>query len=104
MFSKTTIAAALMGLALTTTPAFADEVKHVQVMYKDLDLTTAAGQRALERRLNTAAREACGYSETVTGSHLPSARSRACYKQARAKAQDVMAAAVENASNTQIGG
>ncbi|SFG22992.1 UrcA family protein [Novosphingobium sp. CF614] len=103
MFKNAPIAAALLGLALTATPAFAGEATKVQVMYKDLDLTTPEGQRKLERRLDMAAREACGYDQRVTGSHLPSAQSQACYKQARAKAKDSMAAAIGNADG-RLGG
>lgn len=104
MFKKTPIAAALLGLALTAAPAFAEEPVKIQVTYKDLDLTTPEGQRTLDRRLDNAAREACGYGQHVTGSRLPDARASACYKQARANAKDVMAVAIDKASGSRMGG
>lgn len=104
MFKKTQIAAALLGLTLTAAPALADEATQIKVAYKDLDLTTSEGQRTLDRRLDAAAREACGYSEGVTGTRLRSSQATTCYKQARAKAKDVMASAVDKASDNRLGG
>lgn len=112
MFKNAPVAAALLGLALTATPAFADqntEATRVRVEYKDLDLTTAAGQRQLERRLDAAAREACGYNQRVTGTRLPDAHARTCYHQARTRAKDVMATAIDRANShaeadNQLGG
>ncbi|MEJ2410755.1 MAG: UrcA family protein [Novosphingobium sp.] len=107
MFKNTMIAAAVAGLALTATtaPAFAGETAKVRVEYNDLDLTTAKGQRTLERRLKSAARHTCGMDQIVTGSHLPSPASRACYDEATARSKEVMASAIENAtSNSRLGG
>ncbi|MCJ2179888.1 UrcA family protein [Novosphingobium album (ex Hu et al. 2023)] len=105
MFKNAPIAAALLGLALTTAPAFAAEKTKVRVEYTDLDLTTAEGQHTLERRLDIAARNACGMDQHTTGSRLPSPQARACYKQATARAQDVMATAIDNASEeSRMGG
>ena len=109
MFKNAPIAAtaALLGLALTTAPAFAGagECTQVRVEYSDLDLTSADGQRTLERRLDAAARDACGYDVRVTGSSLPSKHARNCYRQARTRAKDVMAVAIDNAtSDARLGG
>ncbi|WP_067732191.1 UrcA family protein [Novosphingobium naphthalenivorans] len=105
MFKNAPIAAALLGLALTTAPALAAEKTQVRVEYADLDLTTPEGQRTLERRLDIAARDACGMDEQATGSRLASPRARSCYKQATARAKDVMATAIDNAnSDSRLGG
>lgn len=96
MFKTPLAAAALLGLALTSAPAFAAEQTEVKVAYADLDLTTPEGQRTLERRLDTAARKACGYGSVTTGSRLRSTQSDACFKQARSKAKEMMASATGN--------
>lgn len=97
MFKNAPVAAALLAMTLTAAPALATEGTQVKVSYSDLDLTTIEGQRTLERRLDAAARSACGYEQQVTGTRLPSSRVRNCYKQAQAKARNVMATAIENA-------
>lgn len=100
-----TTAAALLGLALTAAPALAAEKTQIRVEYADLDLTSADGQRTLERRLDVAARNACGMDQHATGSRLPSSQARACYKQATDRAHDVMATAIDNANGeTRMGG
>src|SRR3546814_1685442 len=65
MFKSTSIAAALIGLGLTATPAFA---KDVQVRYADLNLATVEGQKTLEQRIDRAARDACNYGQHITRS------------------------------------
>jgi UrcA family protein len=101
MFKSTPIAAALLGLALTATPAFA---KDVEVRYADLDLASTEGQKILETRIARAAREACDYEARVTGSHLPSPEARACYRKAVDSARTMMAAKIEAAQEAQLGG
>ena len=59
--------------------------KSVAVMYRDLDLTTAAGQKTLEHRLDLAARNVCGMDVQVTGTRVPDRNSAACYKETRAQ-------------------
>jgi len=105
MFKKTPVIAALMGIALTATPALAQEATRIEVQYKDLDLTSVNGQRTLERRLDRAAREACGYDTVKTGSRLVDPSARTCYKQALGRAGEVMAVAVANANgDARLGG
>lgn len=101
MFKKAPVVAALMGLALTAAPAFADSIA---VHYRDLDLSTAEGQKTLDHRIDAAARQVCGYDAVLTGSHLRSSASVACYKQARAQVQKQVAAAIEKKADTQMGG
>ncbi|HKT85475.1 MAG TPA: UrcA family protein [Novosphingobium sp.] len=102
MFKSTPIAAAaLLGLVLTAAPAFA---KDVQVRYADLDLASAQGQKTLERRIDRAAREACDYGPYTTGTRIPSQAAAACYRQALASAKTMMAAKVEAAQESRLGG
>lgn len=71
--------AAVLALGMSTMPAQAESVT---VSHADLDLSTAAGQKSLERRITAAARQVCGYRQTVTGSRLRSRETQACYDQA----------------------
>jgi UrcA family protein len=54
-------------LAFTAAPALAEppSFKSSIVQIADLDLSTAKGQQALDRRLNLAAREVCGTASDV---------------------------------------
>lgn len=102
MFKSTPIAvAALAALALTATPSIA---KDVEVRYADLNLATAEGQKVLEQRIDRAARDACGYEDTTTGSRIPSSQARSCYRKALDSAKTMMAARIEAARDSQFGG
>lgn len=85
---KTIAAIAAATLALSTAPAFAGSVS---VNYKDLDLSTPAGQAELDHRLDRAAREVCGMDEIQTGTRIPSRSARKCYKNAREKLDERIA-------------
>lgn len=89
---------ALLAVAAITTlaaaPAFAADVS---VTYKDLDLATAEGKATLAKRIDAAARQACGYGEQVTGSRLASREATACYKQARSRSNQTMLAIIDSA-------
>jgi UrcA family protein len=88
------ILAAAAAAALATPSLAAPTVK---VQYKDLDLASEHGQEVLERRIDGAARKVCGVGEIRTGSHLPSAEARKCYKQALAEINQQFALVVEKA-------
>jgi len=61
MFNKILISAGLLGLALSASqPAFAGTRV---VGYGDLDLSTKEGQSSLDRRLRTAAKQACEFDQ-----------------------------------------
>ncbi len=79
---KTSIVLAAIGTLCAAQPAFAEAAA---VSYKDLDLTTEAGRKELDRRINTAAREVCGFNEERTGSRVVSRDARKCYEDARQK-------------------
>lgn len=96
-----TLAAAAM--LATATPALAEraETATVTVRHDDLRLDTPRGQRALEHRLDMAAREVCGIHEQVTGTRIRSNDANACYRQARAGAMRQYAALLDD---TRLGG
>ena len=77
------LALALAATVLAAPVAAKDEAPTVGVHYGDLDLTSEAGQRQLDLRLERAAREVCGVDQKVTGSHLRSSHARECYREAR---------------------
>jgi UrcA family protein len=59
MLTRYHVAAAFVGLLLSTTTAQA-QTTQIAVRYSDLDLTQPADLAVLEKRLKTAARRACG--------------------------------------------
>jgi UrcA family protein len=78
------ISLALAATAALAVPAAAETQTATRgVQYKDLDLSTEAGQKELENRLDTAAREVCGMNERYVGSRVVPRESRECYKDAR---------------------
>ena len=90
-----TLAAAALGAATAfATPAAAEQAASVAVRYADLDLSTSAGQAQLERRINTAARSACGMDEGTIGTRLTSREAQRCYAQAKTRMSEQIAAAV----------
>jgi UrcA family protein len=87
---KTVLFAAAFAAATlaTASPVLADQVS---VSYKELDLGTAQGQSTLARRLDVAARNACGYSVGRTGTRMPSRSAVECYREAQAQSRDTLA-------------
>ncbi len=91
---KTTLAIfAATGLALSATAANAGSVS---VSYADLNLETKAGQKVLEQRIDSAAREACGLDRQRTGTRVPDRAARTCFKQAKASASEQIAARIKD--------
>ena len=89
---------ALSAVAIVAaTPVAARDFK---VVYSDLDLQTASGQKQLSHRIDKSAREYCDLS-TETGSRIPRQGARECYVSARAAAREQMKALVEK---SQLGG
>lgn len=94
MFRRSLAAAALAGLALSGSAAFAQtgEVRTSQrVSYSDLDLASAKGQATFEARLRRAASSVC---EANYGPHPLSEamESRRCYRNALSSARASLAA------------
>jgi len=90
MTSKT-IFLALASFAMAATPLAAahaaqdGEQRVVGVTFRDLDLSTEAGRAELDRRIDRAARSACGMEETALGTRLPSRDQRACFTDAKSQ-------------------
>jgi UrcA family protein len=83
------LAAAALGaataLAAPAAAASDESQASVGVKYSDLDLSTRAGQAALERRIHSAARSVCGMDRVPTGSHMPSLAARRCYDETKTR-------------------
>ena len=89
---KSLIAFAAIGAMMTTTPAFAG---NMQIKYDDLNLSSPAGQAALERRIDKAAREVCGVDRQRSGTRFPSRSAQKCFESAKKQATQQMAALVD---------
>lgn len=102
MFKTTSIAAAVLGLALTAAPALAGSVS---VSYRDLDLSTAEGKAKLQHRVDAAARAVCSARRPMTGSILPAPVDKECFETARAEVTQQVASAIDNApQGSRLGG
>jgi UrcA family protein len=91
------IAAAAIGLACTTAPAFAAErqVSTMKVELYDLELGTAEGQKQLDSRIERAVRNVCRVTDPDTGSRILNKDARTCLAKARASAKSQVAAIME---------
>ena len=79
-------AATAASLATLSVPVSAKEVRF-EVEYADLNLATAKGQETLDRRIVNAARKACGYGRTQTGSRIRSQKAERCVEDMTAQAR-----------------
>ena len=94
-------AACGLALAASAAPASAKTVS-VDVAYADLDLTSPQGQSALDRRIDTAARQICGGDQQRTGTRIvDNARMRVCVAEVKARAASEVAAVMRD---RQLGG
>ncbi|QYU68553.1 UrcA family protein [Leptolyngbya sp. 15MV] len=87
------IAAAAIASLGTALPASAQE--SIEVTYRDLNLDTAEGQKALDRRIVRAARQVCGLEDIHTGTRIRPAREQQCYRTALVQAKARVAAIIE---------
>ena len=81
--------AAALATAATAAPVLA---KDVLVHHGDLNLGSVEGQRTLSQRIDRAARKACDFN---MDGRLPTHAAMVCYRQARARAKNEMAAKVD---------
>ena len=86
-----TILAAALAASVVATPAFAESVT---VQYSDLDLSSARDQQILQRRIDSATREACGMDKVVTGRISQSTAQRQCYAQTKTAVGDQVAQSI----------
>ncbi|WOJ96684.1 UrcA family protein [Congregibacter brevis] len=94
---------ALQANAESTTEVTADSVgtsSQVSVNYSDLDLNSAAGQKALHYRLATAAEKVCGHSDSRrAGGVAQAARNEDCYEQSLSRALSKVSASAVASTN-----
>lgn len=83
---------------LLATPVTA---QNMRVEYSDLNLASKEGRKALDRRIDAAAREYCNYDSATTGSRVKSPEARRCYREAKAEAKKQLAAIIDQ---KQLGG
>lgn len=92
------LALALSGAALTPAAMATDtEERTVSVSHSDLDLTTEEGQAELDRRIDRAAEQACGFGEMTLGTRARTREARDCYRQAKRQLERQFAEVVSNA-------
>lgn len=85
---------ALSALALaSTTQALAND--QLVIPYADLNLTSEAGQKKLDTRIELAVRDFCQADTVVTGTRVQNPAISKCLKTTRAAAKRQMAAVVE---------
>lgn len=99
---KLTLALALSGMALTPAMATTDtEERTVAVSHSDLDLSTEEGMAELDRRIDRAAEQACGFGDQTLGTRARTREARDCYRQAKRQLDRQFADIV---SEAQLGG
>ncbi|WFL78631.1 UrcA family protein [Altererythrobacter arenosus] len=93
---KTTLVSVALGTAMLASPAMAGGQKPAaQIEFKDLNLSTAEGQKALDGRIEAVARQICKVDEQVTGSRMVPRDRMACVKAAKKSAKQQVAALIE---------
>lgn len=93
---KTTLllAATAVGLSIPATSAFSQESAAIE--YADLNLDSPEGQKRLDLRIRKAVEQVCAVNEAPTGTRIRTRESRVCEAQAYAKAQQQVAALMED--------
>jgi UrcA family protein len=97
-------AAALCTVGLFAAPAAFAETKTAEVRFSDLDLGSTDGQLQLQSRVERAARNVCRIQRPTTGTMIHSGVDRDCYKQALANVHERVAAVIDNADDSRLGG
>jgi UrcA family protein len=102
LYASLLAVAATMAVFAVPDAAMAQTQKTAEtVQISDLDLSTEAGQRTLDRRIDRAARKACQLDSVRTGSRMASPSATACYKEALRKTQTQVA---DRLADTRQGG
>ena len=89
---KTLATIAAIGLVAVSTSATAASVI---VPYEDLNLSSPAGQKVLDRRIDRAAKKVCGYDEPTVGTRLRDPEAATCVARAKAASHAQMASIAE---------
>lgn len=92
------LSAALVAPALAGNP-FEDNAprRTVEVSFADLDLSTEAGQRKLDSRIEGAIRQVCRTVSIQAGTRIVDQTTQECKANARAEAKQKVAALMERA-------
>ena len=78
------LALAASGLAFApSVSAQQAETRTTGVTHTDLDLSTDEGVEELDRRIDSAAKEVCGFDEVEVGTRARSRDARQCYRDAK---------------------
>lgn len=85
--------AAVFGALLAAQPVLAETAA---ITFDDLDLKTAEGKAELDRRVEKAAKEICGYNEAAIGSRMASREAQMCMKDTQKQIKKSVAAIVNN--------
>lgn len=80
-----------IALAATASVASAESIS---VATSDLDLSSAAGQKKLDQRINMAARKICGASEPNTGTRVAPRASTECVRRTVSETRAKLASTV----------
>ena len=100
MFANFARAAALGTVLLVSLPAVAGTGKSVVVSYSDLNLTSAAGKKAFERRIARAIDAVCG--TPAPRDLVDSAHRKRCVVAALDSARPAVELALRNAATQQL--
>lgn len=96
---------ALSALALATgaqAKTAALDTQQLSIRYADLNLSSPAGQKRLEMRIEVAVRDICDADYVPTGTRIKPASIDKCMETARASAKRQMAAVIQR--DYQLGG
>lgn len=91
------LALAATGLAQMPAAHATQDFRTVGVTHADLDLSTEAGKAELERRIDRAAKQACGFDEAQVGTLVRTREQRSCYRQAKRQFDRHFAQIIEEA-------
>ena len=93
-------AAAIAAALVSAVPAAADEAKSVEVSYADLNLSSATGRDALDRRIARVANRICGVG--LEREVMRQMLAERCAADARESARPAIELAYRNAANRQL--
>lgn len=97
------LTAAAFGLTLLATPAISQSAPSAAVSYADLDLSTQAGIRSLNNRVEGAVKRLCAGHLTIGGPAAALAH-RGCLSFARSSARPQVSQIVARATNERLAG
>jgi UrcA family protein len=83
-------------IVVASTPALAETGPDMIVRYADLDLSSEAGQKTLESRIDAAAKKYCGVGDQRTGTRLGASKAKVCYREAKRLANQQFAAIISD--------